>query len=89
MLQVDAAGVGITVATGKKIERFIFALTGEEKVVTPQGEKPALHLKTIGAAGGDVTEVWIGIERRLPLRIRHTDRKGEVFDQVVEEMEIE
>lgn len=89
LLPVLADGVGLTVATGKKIERFVFTLVGEEKVATPQGEKAALHIKTVGTAGGDATEIWIDVARRLPLRIRHADRKGEIFDQVVEEMEIE
>lgn len=89
LLPVLADGVGLTVATGKKIERFVFTLVGEEKIATPQGEKAALHVKTVGTAGGDATEIWIDVARRLPLRIRHADRKGEIFDQVVEEMEIE
>ncbi|MDP2793284.1 MAG: DUF3108 domain-containing protein [Sulfurisoma sp.] len=89
LLPVVADGVGMTVATGKKIERFVFTLVGEEKIATPLGEKAALHIKTVGTAGGDATEIWIGVDKRLPLRIRHIDRKGESFDQVVEEMEIE
>jgi hypothetical protein len=89
MLPVSAGGIGITVATGKKIERFVFAPSGEEKINTALGEKVALRFKTVAAAGGDTTEVWIGVERRLPLRIRFVDRKGEIFDQVVEEMEVE
>jgi len=89
LLPVIADGVGMTVATGKKIERFVFTLVGEEKIATPLGEKAALHIKTVGTAGGDATEIWIGVDKRLPLRIRHIDRKGETFDQVVEEMEIE
>jgi hypothetical protein len=89
LLPVIADGVGMTVATGKKIERFVFTLVGEEKIATPLGEKAALHIKTVGTAGGDATEIWIGVDKRLPLRIRHADRKGEIFDQVVEEMEIE
>jgi hypothetical protein len=89
LLPVSADGMALTVATGKKIERFVFALAGEEKIATPLGDKMALRLKTVATAGGDSTEVWIGVERRLPLRIRHVDRKGEIFDQVVDEMEIE
>jgi hypothetical protein len=89
LLPVLADGVGVTVATGKKIERFVFAVVGEERIATGLGEKAALHIRTIGTAGGDATEIWIGLERRLPLRIRHVDRKGEIFDQLVDELEIE
>lgn len=89
MLPITENGTALTVATGKKIERYVFALAGEEKIGTPLGERVAQRYRTIATSGGDTTEVWIGVERRLPLRIRHTDRKGEVFDQVVEELEIE
>lgn len=89
LLPSSPSGFGLTVATGKKIERFVFAPAGEEKISTALGEKAALRFKTIATAGGDTTEVWISVERRLPLRIRFVDRKGEIFDQVVEEMEIE
>lgn len=89
LLPVSPTGMALTVATGKKIERYVFALSGEEKISTALGEKTVLHLKTIGTSGGDATEIWIDVAKRLPLRIRHADRKGEVFDQVVEEMEIE
>jgi hypothetical protein len=89
LLPALADGVGLTVATGKKVERFVFTLVGEERIATGLGEKAAVRIRTIGTAGGDATEIWIGMDKRLPLRIRHVDRKGEVFDQVVEEMEIE
>ncbi|MBU1970767.1 MAG: DUF3108 domain-containing protein [Gammaproteobacteria bacterium] len=89
LMPVSPTGMAVTVATGKKIERFVFALVGEEKIATALGERTALHLKTVGTAGGDATEVWIGVEKRLPLRIRHVDRKGEVFDQIVDELEME
>lgn len=89
LLPIGPGGLAITVATGKKIERFVFAVAGEEKIATPRGERMALHLKTVATSGGDATEAWIDIDRRLPLRIRHVDRKGEIFDQVIEEMELE
>jgi hypothetical protein len=89
LLPVSPTGMAVTVATGKKIERYVFALAGEEKIDTALGERAAIHIKTIGTLGGDATEIWIDVARRLPLRIRHVDRKGEVFDQTVEEMETE
>ena len=57
--------------------------------IRPGQALPAIHLKTLGTSGGDATEIWIDVAKRLPLRIRHVDRKGETFDQTVEEMEIE
>jgi len=89
LLPVSEGGVALTVVTGKKIERFVFALAGEEKISTPLGDRVAQRFKTIATSGGDTTEVWIGVDRHLPLRIRHIDRKGEIFDQIVEELDME
>jgi hypothetical protein len=89
LLRADAGGLAVTVATGKKIERYVFAVAGDAKIETALGERQAVHLKTVSASGGDATEIWIDVERRVPLRIRHVDRKGEVFDQTVEEMELQ
>lgn len=89
LLPVTENGTALTVATGKKIERYVFALAGEEKIGTPLGDRVAQRFKTIATSGGDTTEVWIGVDRHLPLRIRHIDRKGEIFDQIVEELDME
>ena len=41
-------------------------------------------------SGNDSIEVWLAVgigadSRGLPLKIRFTDRKGEIFDQLAEE----
>lgn len=89
LMPVSATGMAVTVATGKKIERYVFALAGEEKIGTALGERAAIRIKTVGTSGGDATELWIDTERRVPLRIRHVDRKGEIFDQTIEELEMQ
>ncbi len=88
VLPITGATVAMPVVTGKKVERYEFAVIGEEKVMTGQGEVSAMHLRTQAATGTEATEVWLGLNQsRLPVRIRHTDRKGDVFDQVADLIE--
>lgn len=89
-LRPGPEGVGLTVTTGRKVERFVFAQVGAERIATLAGEWSTVRLRTIGTQGGDKTEVWLAPELHwLPLKIRHVDRKGEVYDQVAEEIEID
>lgn len=90
LLRPGEAGAGLTVATGRKVERFVFAQAGVERIATPAGEWSTVRLRTIGTQGGDKTEVWLAPDLSwLPLKIRHVDRKGEVYDQMAEEIEID
>jgi negative regulator of sigma E activity len=43
----------------------------------------------LARADGDATEIWLDEETRLPLKISHRDRKGEVYDQVATHIEME
>jgi hypothetical protein len=89
LIPIDGPTVSLPVVTGKKVERYQFTVIGEETLATPMGEQPTLHLRTQGA-GSERTDIWLGYNfARLPLRIRHVDRKGEVYDQVAGSIEID
>lgn len=80
----------LPIATGKKYENYVFAALGEEKLSTRFGVRRVWHLRTGGEPGGETTEVWLDLDvRGLPLKIRYTDRNGESFDQVAEEIELD
>lgn len=86
---VDGPTLSLPVVTGKKVERYEFKVLGEESLTTPMGEQPTVHLRTQGS-GTEATDVWLGLNyARLPLRIRHVDRRGEVFDQIAGSVEID
>jgi hypothetical protein len=86
---INGPTVALPVVTGKKVERYEFEVLGEESVTTGLGEMKAIHLRTQAATGVEATEVWLGLSvSRLPVRIRHTDRKGEVFDQVADRIQL-
>ena len=87
----------MAVATGRKVERYVFDWLGEEVLDIKAGRFQSWHVRIRSASGAgvdgrgtDVTEVWLGKEvAGLPVRIRYTDRKGEVGDQIAEEIDYE
>jgi hypothetical protein len=86
--QVPASGP-LAVATSRKLYRSSFALVGGETLATPLGEVRTLHFRQ-QEPNGVATELWADLDRSLlPARVRVTDKKGNVIDQVVREVELE
>lgn len=88
--QSAAGGVNMPVATGRKLESYHFAALGEERVKLSGGEHRAVHLSA--KSGEDRIELWIAVDARLalslPLKIRFVDRQGEIFDQVMDAVDL-
>lgn len=79
-------GVAFRVATGRKYELFHFDALGEETLETPAGSFRTLHLQSLGSSR---TEIWLALDHfLLPVKIRHTDRKGNLFDQVAVQLNL-
>lgn len=77
--------VDMMVATGRKFDRVRFQVVGEETLDLAFGSVPTLHLR---AAGDSTTEVWLALDRLLvPVKIRHIDKKGDLFDQIATEIQ--
>jgi hypothetical protein len=75
----------LPIATGRKLEKYRFQLVGEEPLIYQGTSHATVHLKTRN--GDDIIEIWIARDvPGLPIKIRFTDRKGEVFEQIAEEM---
>jgi hypothetical protein len=82
--------VSLPVVTGKKVERYEFVLVGEEQVATPGGERATVHLRSVQANSRESTDVWLGREDALlPVKIRYVDRRGDVYEQIAENIEFE
>lgn len=78
------------VATGKSYNRLIFDVAGEVWLPTGVGEVRTLHLRTRGGEGEQTIELWLALDyRNLPVRLRFTDKKGEVADLIAAEVEFE
>lgn len=83
-LRKPEGGATVGVVTGKKYDRFALDSLGEEEIDIPAGHFRTLHLR---AMGDTVTEIWIALDRhRLPVKIRYTDKKGDIFEQVATEI---
>jgi hypothetical protein len=86
-LMPRSAPFDIGVVTGKKYASYHVQVLGEETLDLSGKQYPTLHLR---AQGDDLTDLWLARERFwLPVRIRHTDRKGEVFEQILAEPAVE
>lgn len=88
----DAKEFALTVATGRKLARHVVRVAETTQLDTPFGSRSVLHLILSPAAGvtnDDSTEVWLDSATRLPLKIRHRDRKGDVYDQTATAVELD
>ena len=78
------SGATLGVVTGKKYERYALDALGEEDIDTPAGHFRTLHLR---AMTDSTTEIWLALDHhRLPVKIRFTDKKGDVFEQIATEL---
>jgi hypothetical protein len=80
----------MSIATGRKLENYRIEVLGEETVALPTGERQASRLRI--RSGGDTIELWLAVgkdadTRGMPLKIRFTDRKGEIFDQLAADID--
>lgn len=83
-LRRPEGGTTVGVVTGKKYDRFALDSLGEESLDIAAGHFRTLHLR---AMGDTVTEIWIALDHhRLPVKIRYTDKKGDIFEQVATEL---
>jgi hypothetical protein len=92
LLVAKGGTLEMPIATGRKLETYRAEVIGEEMVVLPAGERRASRLRI--KSGNDTIELWLAVGRdadmrALPLKIRYTDRKGEIFDQVAQDIEIQ
>lgn len=85
----DAGPFALVIASGRKISFFTVGAGSDTVLETSLGKREVRHLQITGPAREDATEVWLDILTRLPLKIRHRDRKGEIFDQIAMTVELE
>src|SRR5574343_1540122 len=77
-------GATVGVVTGKKYERYALDSLGEEEIDTPAGHFRTLHLRVMTDS---TTEIWLALDHhRLPVKIRFTDKKGDIYEQVATEI---
>lgn len=83
--------VTLMVTTGRKYERYVFHVDGEESLMlnpnTDEHLTPTYHLSYRGREQEGV-DVWLARDlARLPVKIRYTDRKGGVTEMIAQSIE--
>lgn len=89
LLTPRSGALEMPIATGRKLGNYRFEVLGEETLSLPAGERRTVRIKT--RSGNDNIEMWLPIgegeqSRGLPLKIRITDRKGDIYDQIADEL---
>jgi len=85
-----AARVDMLIATGKNVGRYAYEAVGDETLATRFGPLRTWRVKTPAMPGEQATELWLAQDyRNLPVRIRFSDRKGDVYEQNAVELEID
>jgi len=80
--------IDLFIATGRKLERYHFEVIGEETLTYQGREQVTQHLRTKN--GEDTIDLWIAkAVHGLPLKIRFTDHKGGIFDQIADDANTE
>ncbi len=86
-LPLDAPEYFVNIATVRKLAGYHVTVDAPSQLDTTLGMRTVQRLAVLGRPGEDVTEFWLDTETRLPLKIRYRDRKGDVFEQIVLEIE--
>lgn len=81
------------VATGKSFHRHVVEVVGEEDLALPLGQLRTQHLRALGQPSGERSpeawDIWLARDHgNLPVRIRHRDRRGDVWDQLATGIEV-
>jgi hypothetical protein len=89
LLAPRSGAVEMPIATGRKLAKYRFDVLGEETLSFPAGERQTVHIRT--RSGNDNIEMWLPIgaseeARGMPLKIRIIDRKGEIYDQIADDL---
>lgn len=86
----ETAAFSLPVVTGKKVERYDFAVLGQETITTPRGERETVRLRSGQADSKESSVVWLGLEDALlPIKIRYVDRRGDVYEQIADHIEFD
>lgn len=74
----------LPVSDGSKLETYEIEIGQREDITTPMGKLRALRLRKMHRQSESYFEIWLGLEYRLlPVRIRQTDRDGQIAGEMV------
>lgn len=78
-----AGTLDLAVTNGRKFDRYVYRVVGEEMLETPLGTLKTQHLTKASDGGGDGLDVWLAADYHyLPVRVRITDKQGDTAEQL-------
>ncbi|MCX7897953.1 MAG: DUF3108 domain-containing protein [Rhodocyclaceae bacterium] len=81
-LDVARTPTQLVVASGRKLAPYRIEIDAEASLVESEaGAWRARRYRVGEGATGEYTEVWLDEKTRLPVLIRHRDRKGDLYEQ--------
>lgn len=76
--------VQLSMTNGRKVGPYRYQVIGEEILETELGKLQTLHLSKVHQPGDEGADVWLAKDHQyLPVKIRLTDRKDGVAEQIV------
>lgn len=91
LLTPESGSLVLPIATGRKLERYTFTVLGTETLALAGRERRAVRVRTLN--GGDAIDVWLPAEvrerRGLPLKIRISNRNGDIYDQTLDDPDLQ
>ena len=84
----DATAYSVMITTGRRVGEYHIIVEGREKLESPWGERDVRHLRMYSTSKEDSSEIWLDEITRLPFKIRYKDGKGDIFDQIIETVEL-
>lgn len=73
----------LPVTNGRKFDRYVYRVVGEEMLETPLGILKTQHLSKVADAGEGGLDIWLAADYHyLPVRLHLTDKKGDTAEQI-------
>lgn len=82
VLGVSPPRMELPVAVGRRLIAYTVDIREADRLDSPFGQREVRLLVLSGEKREDAMELWVDMATGLPLKIRHYDRKGEVFEMV-------
>ncbi len=86
----ERGDIRVDLTNGRKLDSYRYRIVAEEEVETPLGVLKTVHLTKLHDPGEEGTEIWLGMDYHyVPVKIRHTGKQGDRFEQVIAEIRYE
>lgn len=78
------------ITNGRKLDNYGYQTLGEETLALEMGAVKTLHIGKLRQEGEENTEIWLATEYHyLPVKIRFTDKQGDVIEQVAAAIKVQ